>query len=364
MAVKQLTAIVLVLLVKLVYCRVGSCPDNDTLDLESDGYQYARGKEPSISGLYQEWWFFALYDPRIDIGFCMGYSVTDPAKTFGRQMYGIAGMLWTSVVNNTGQEPFNIVEPHSYEEFSAFKENATVAIGKQNFIKVLDETTYQVVGSTQNGQTRWWLTVKQRSYACREKVDVPELLELDWISFMPSANVFGVIEYNGVNLTINTTAYHDHNYGAWPTNLFNWIWAQFHRVDKEFSLVLGSYHVPLTEDEYIGYVFIRYKGQRIKIGTLCTDEFKLHPLEWQVVGGKKYSIHNKIQALNTNYKIDIEYKARVSNDNPGGRGLGLHVFEQISYYEVSLYVKQGVDWQVLEQNITGYGFSEWSNVDF
>ncbi|CAF3652561.1 unnamed protein product, partial [Rotaria socialis] len=346
-----------------VECKFGICADNETLDLESDGYQYIRSEDPLISALYREWWFFALYDPLVDIGFCIGYSAMDPAKTFGLEASGIAGMLWTSVANNTGQDPTNVLDGYDFEQFSAYKENATVSIGKENFIKVLDQTTYQIIGSSRNGELNWSLTFHQKSYACRQKEEVPQVLELDWIAYMPSAHVFGVIQYNTKLFSINTTAYHDHNYGAWPTNLFNWIWAQFHRVDKEFSLVLGSYHIPVTENEYIGYIFIRWRNQRIEIGTLCGNTFHLKPLEWQIVDGKKYSIHNKIEAWNDQYKINIEYKARVSNDNPGGRGLGLKVFEQISQYEVILYGKHEDNWVILEQNLTGYGFSEWSHVE-
>ncbi|CAF1516166.1 unnamed protein product [Adineta steineri] len=350
-------------LIILIGCKAEICPDNETLSLESDGYQYIRGKDPLISALYREWWFFALYDPIVDIGFCMGYGVADPAKTFSLQSSDIAGMLWTSVSNNTGQDPIGILDTYSYEDFSAHKQNANVTVGKQNSIKVLDDRTYEVVGSSRNGQINWSLTFKQMSYACRQRIDVPQLLELDWISYMPSANVYGVIQYNNTRVTINTTAYHDHNYGAWPTNLFNWIWSQFHRIDKEFSFVLGSYHIPLT-NEYIGYVFIRWRNLRIKIGTLCGNAFHLTPLEWQIVDNKKYAIHTRVQTENKNYKIDIAYKARVSNNNPGGRGLGLDVFEQISQYQVSFYENQGGNWKVLEQNLTGYGFSEWSHVGF
>ena len=55
--------------------------------------------------------------------------------------------------------------------------------------------------------------------------------------------------------------------------------------------MLGSCHVPLTKDDYIGYIFIRYRGQRIKIGTLCGVQFHLKPLEWQIIDGIKHSIH-------------------------------------------------------------------------
>ncbi|CAF1539302.1 unnamed protein product, partial [Rotaria sp. Silwood1] len=79
--------------------------------------------------------------------------------------------------------------------------------------------------------------------------------------------------------------------------------------------------------------------QRIETGTLCGNRYHLKLLECQIVDSKIYSIHTKIEAWNQQYKIDIEYKALVNNDNPGGRGLGLKVFEQISHYEAVLYGK-------------------------
>ncbi|CAF5042143.1 unnamed protein product [Rotaria sp. Silwood1] len=136
-------------------------------------------------------------------------------------------MLWTSVANNTDQDSIDILDTYSFEQLSAYKHNATLFIDKDTFIKVLDQTTHQ--------------------------------------------------------------------------------------------LVAGS--------------------QRIETETLCGDRYHLKPLEWQIVDRKIYSTRSKIEALNQQYKIDIEYKALVNNDNPGGRGLCLKVFEQISHYEAVLYGK-------------------------
>jgi len=198
-------------------------------------------------------------------------------------------------------------------------------------------------------------------YACDETIDVPEMLQLDWISFMPSAHAIGTVDITGRTYAIDTVAYHDHNYGSWPTSLFNWIWSQFSSPQHDFALVMGGYHIPLT-DTYFGYVFIRYQGVRIKIGTLCLDHFELHPLEWQTVNGLKYSIHNKVLTYNEEYLLQMEYKAKLSNENPGGRGLDLSVFEQLSNYNVELYQKNSTGGWTLLVNPTGWGFSEWSNV--
>jgi hypothetical protein len=86
MAFKAGVVLILSFLVALVHFNFDRCPDNDTLDLESDDYQYVRKQYPLLSALYREWWFFALYDPLVDVGFCMGYSVADPGKTFHLEM--------------------------------------------------------------------------------------------------------------------------------------------------------------------------------------------------------------------------------------------------------------------------------------
>jgi hypothetical protein len=99
----------------------------------------------------------------------------------------------------------------------------------------------------------------------------------------------------------------------------------------------------------------------IKIETLCEDHFQ--PLEWQIVNGNKYSIRNKVEALDTQYRIVIEYNARVSNNNPDSRGLGLKVFEQISRYQVNLYEKYRQNWIILQENLTGHGFSGWNHIE-
>ncbi|CAF4891386.1 unnamed protein product, partial [Rotaria sp. Silwood1] len=108
-------------------CKFDNCLDDEILALESDSYQYVRGQYPLLATLYQEWWFFTLYDSLIDVGFCIGYSVLDPSKIFDLEGSDISRMLWTSVENNTGQDPISILDPYSFEQFSAYKENATIA---------------------------------------------------------------------------------------------------------------------------------------------------------------------------------------------------------------------------------------------
>lgn len=199
--------------------HIENCTDSDILAAESDGYRWHKGRDPIISALYREWWFFAAYDAAQDVAICFGYSVSDPAKTFKQQSSGIAGMLWPSVMNNNTTKMVPFLDAYQFEDFSATAQNATVRITQLNTIDLLDAQNYQIRGATRDGTIRWWLQFEQQRYACREAVDVPELLQLDWISYMPAAKVSGIVQYMGKNITISTVGYHDHNYGAWPTNL-------------------------------------------------------------------------------------------------------------------------------------------------
>jgi len=338
-----------------------ACTDSDTLGLSSDGLQWVNDQNPIIEWLYKEWWFFAIYDEKADVAMAFGYSVTDPQQQLGLEATGIAGQWWPTVKNNPGNDMISIIDVYPFESFMATPDNATIKIGDVNSITVLDDKTYRVVGAAINGSASWNLTMTQLVYACREQVDVPELMQLDWISYMPSAHAQGTVTISGSTYDIDTIAYHDHNYGSWPTSLFNWIWCQFSSPENDFAVVMGGYHIPLT-DTYIGYVFIRYQGLRIKIGTLCDDTFELQPLQWQTVNGLEYSIHNKVLTYNDEYLFEMDYQAKLSNYNPGGRGLDLSVFEQLSNYNVAFYQKNSTGGWSLLVSTTGWGFSEWSNV--
>jgi hypothetical protein len=354
--------LILLLLVAFVvaFPPIDSCNDTTILPLEADGIQWIKGRDPIISALYREWWFFAAYDPKANIAFCFSYGLFNPAKTLQyHPEASIASMVWPmGIKTKTGS--IQSLDKYHIDDFTGFKENATLNIQDQNYIRVIDSKTYQCVGKTKNLHVSWNITYTQHTDACRQRIDVPQLLQLDWISYMPSAKVTGVVRIGDQETKIDTIGYHDHNYGAWPSTLFNWVWAQYAAIDLNFSLVIGGYHIPLL-DKYVGYVFIRYKGTHIKIGTLCGDHYSLEPLEFVTINGKKYSVHNIVKAESKEYKINIEYRASVYDLNLASRPLGLIVYEQISEYKVTMYQKtSNGDWKSIVDS-SGFGFSEWSH---
>ncbi|KAF0980006.1 hypothetical protein FDP41_001159 [Naegleria fowleri] len=309
-----------------------SCSDNETLTLSSDAYQFPNHHSNNIlEAYYHEWWFFAFFDPIQDIGFCVGYGVQNQLHAWDHNALAtIAGMVWPSVLKkqpNNNTNVLDMAEEMSIAQFSGSTQNASVSIALTNTIQVIDERTYIVSGgadthtpsSTRNmiGKAKWWLTLEQTVPACREMIEVPELLQLDWISYMPASTVKGIIQLDGKNYSIHTVGYHDHNYGSWPTSYFNWIWAQFNHAESDFALVLGAYTIPLT-NSHAGYIFLRYRGRKVTIGTLCGDVFELTPLEFVTSPqGKRVSVHNKVVSYNKEWKVVIDYKAQVSDRNPG-----------------------------------------------
>lgn len=334
------------------------CDDSDPLTLTADAFQYSPSGNP-FNSVYKEWWFFTFSDTTADIAFCMGYAVTDPAKQFGKESSGVSGMFWPNFQKNASNLQL-VTDDYTYADFSGSSQNATVSIAT-NHIRVIDATTYQVEGASNDSSLQWNLTYTQQVPACREKFQFPDLLELDWISYMPTAQVDGYVVSNGKKIPISGKGYHDHNWGVWPASIFNWVWAQYGDPSQDFALVMGAYNVPLTKD-YIGYVFLRVNGTKVKIGTLCADSYSLTPLEFQEWEGHKFSVHNHVEVKGGDWWLQIDYVMQVSGPNPGGVGLNLLVFEQVSQFNVSLLQSDGKgSWTNRVQSI-GLGFNEWSDV--
>ena len=165
-------------------------------------------------------------------------------------------MIWDNYTAGVIPAPvFTTTDVYGFDAYSGNTDNATLSIATAT-ITVRDANTYDLAGVSKDGSVQWHLTYTQESYPSREVFNVAGV-SLDWISYMPAASVSGWVSVRGRRVALTAAlGYHDHNWGAWPDTLFNWIWAQFssNSADRKFALVLGGYHVPLTQ-EYIGCVF-------------------------------------------------------------------------------------------------------------
>jgi len=348
---------VLVLMLLVLEQAFAECNDKTVWNMTADAYQYPQQSNP-LTAYYKEWWFFTYSDEASDTAFCVGYSISDPKNTNKKASSGIAGMFWPNFHQNATDiqllgDLFNV------SDFSANTHNASVSIGNTNHIKVLSETSYSLIGATHDGLLKWDLVYEQEAGACREIFQVP-FVELDWISYMPSAIVTGTVVYEGKTIPIKGKGYHDHNWGVWPTSYFNWVWAQYSDESQGFSMVMGAYRL-YPSKEYIGYAFIRLDSTQLKLGTLCADYFNLTPEKFATWNGHQYSIQNHVELQSTAWRLEMDYAMVSSGVNPGGVGLDLLVFEQISQFNVTFSKASGKTWQPLVRSI-GLGFNEWSDV--
>lgn len=371
-------AILLLVLVSLASCHglrsppPWDCTDKAVLNISADGYHWKPSDNP-LKSQYVEWWFFTVLDESNDLGLVFGYGLSDPGNFFGQRGAVVSSMVYpqfnVAPMKNISTLNTNTLIP--FEQFVAHSQNATVTMGPENSITVIDEYTYHLVGRSADGLTWWNLTYVQLADGMNENVEVPELMQLDWVSYMPAARVSGVMHYQGQTIQINNAlGYHDHNYGYWPEAIFNWLWAQFSGVSattgKRFTSVTGAYKIPVvTNDTYIGYVIIRYGDQHIKLGTLCGDKFELIPMAfepWPGHPGKKVSVHNVASAESDQYRVVFDWKTKVWALNPGGLPMHLLVAEQISTYNVQLYQKTNGQWSLLD-SFVGDGFNEWCDME-
>ena len=222
----------------------GDCVDNNTLSLAADGYQFPHSQPGSGKfETWREWWFFTLFDSELDVGVAISYGA--PANTTPVQPPGVVGMVYRNVSKGLNQA-YTFTDMFSKEgDFYASTAEAKVLIG-ESVVTPLSDTIYVVSGASLNGEVKWFLTYTRFTYPDQQIQNEGNLIHLDWISYMPSAAVAGIIQLNGVNHTLSSRAqgYHDHNYGYWPTKFFNWVWGQF-SSGSNFSLVLGAYAIPV-----------------------------------------------------------------------------------------------------------------------
>ena len=107
-------------------------------------------------------------------------------------------------------------------------------------------------------------------------------------------------------------------------------------------------------------VFVRAHGQRVEFGTLCGHKVEVSPLAFKThAGGIKEATAMLITAESAEWSLSWSHAMRSSAANPGGEGLGLVVYEQLSMHNLTLFHKSTGQ---TFANVTAVpGFTEWSD---
>lgn len=345
-----------------------ACPEPADVGLSADGYQLLSLKVVPES--WTEWWFFTVIDAENDLGLAFGFGAPKGGK-------GQAGMNAMWYANATQKDKASVsinVSPAAF--FSAARENASVSMDLGQIIPVSSDE-YRVVvrlpASAGSAAMSMDLVFRRDPGAYPDKEEenlLDDLVRLDWVSFMPAASVSGTVQLGGgrvVTLSGKSRGYHDHNYGRWPTRLFNWLWGSYSGVAASgalFSATYGAYLSPPFETT-VAYIFLRYNGQRYKLGTLCFNPISVKPTAFKRwTDGRKYATAYHIEAENDELRLVWDFETVNTYLNPGGTPLGLEVFEQISMHNATLYEKRGSQWALKDAFLPALGFNEWSDTTF
>ena len=333
-----------------------TCKDATPWDASYDGRQNPANP---ASGGYVEWWFFTGFSAAADTGFAMTY---DPSQR------GVSFMLYEHAASDPSQARV-INFARSFPSVTVGAANATQTFDSATGVNVINQTTYEIRGVID--ELRWKLTYRQAVPAAREHVDLAGVAKLDWISYMPSAVLSGWLEINGTKYDFSDgVGYHDHNSGKWPKHVvegasgapisFDYKWGSLNGGDSGIGGVYGAYLLPKPlAEKSVDYVFVRAHGKRVEFGTLCGHKVKVTPRSFVTHSdGRKEATAMLITAESADWSLTWSHAMLSSAANPGGKGLGLVVYEQLSMHNLTLTQKS--TGQKFAETAAP-GFTEWSD---
>lgn len=316
----------------------------------------------------------------------------------------------------------------TYESAASSPSNASMWLGSlgESRITVVDAKTYVLEGSASAGSgsatLKWSLRYHQGVDAAREHADALGVVKLDWVSYMPTASVTGhllVDDGSGrtpqrIELGGSAVGYHDHNSGKWPRThartpmppataegarvptgaiedadadaasqlklAFDYKWGST-GDGATVGAVYGAYLLPRPFSFVsAGYVFVRAHGTRLKFSTLCHGhKLRITPMGFvDHPAGHREATAVRLTVETPEWELVWEHAMRSSRANPGGKSLGLVVYEQLSSHNLTLTARQPAVFAADAEGAGGrsamrndatpfaqlrgaYGFTEWSN---
>jgi predicted secreted hydrolase len=140
------------------------------------------------------------------------------------------GLSYVAALVYKGNEMIPGIDFYPPTLFHASDSAANVSVG-QNTISVLGNNRYVISGASSNGRLRWNLNYVHvaPSWFAGDRVNVGPLAweQMSWLLYMPRAAVSGTLTIDGQTYRIESSGYHDHNWGEWDFSAINWNWAQY-----------------------------------------------------------------------------------------------------------------------------------------
>ncbi len=326
---------------------VQSAPAQNRVPLADDGYHLKYWEGSPYNAAYTEWWYFNLYDAKKDIQAIFSYQVVNPLSLGGPSVSYVAALAYK------GNEIIPGIDFYPSSLFSASYSEANVAVGP-NRITVLGDNRYAISGSSTNGRLTWNLTYEREaaSWFAGDHVNVgPAAWEqMSWLLYMPRAHVCGTLTIDGQSFQIESSGYHDHNWGEWDFSTVDWNWAQYSQPGLTFDLgdFVGNPNGRASLDVW---------GHRV---VFTAAEYKLVHTKWAVdpVTNLQYPIESVFTAQNSDVKLEVVMDTNKSAPLTAGPPPALVIFEQPAHFkgEITMYS----DWFPVKIPFEGNGFKEYT----
>lgn len=321
--------------------------------LKDDGYHFAQYKDSAHAFWYTEWWYFNFIDDESGLAGMATIAVFNPGDHFDLA----TANLTASVFKFGAGKPKPIIEYSPGRDFSASEEQADVSLLNSS-IQVISDTVYRIVIEPQHSSTRMDLEFRS--------TDKPVMLAHDvhgsgwdtssWLSYMPSAQVSGTLEYEGRKYTLtNARGYHDHDWGMWEEYKRTWSWAQFSSPEKEISFDFG-FHAAFQ----VSVAYLRLQDKRLSFNQ---DKFKTTQEKY-----RRWKLFWKYPTVMSFEGIDStgEYKLVLNWQVVDTLTLWKYpviVYEQNAHFNGTVYQRVNEQWVEL-CNIDENGFCEFTNTWF
>jgi len=326
--------------------------DNDSLrhpgdvTAKDDAFHYKYWEGTSYDGAYTEWWYFNLYDKKEDLQAVFSYQVVDPANVTGQgtAFVGAAAYKGDNIVTT-----FDLVPLASFEaSYSA----ANVDFGA-NKISVIDPYSYRINGASANGRITWSLHYDRESnpwFAADHTNVAPDAWEqMSWLVYMPRAHVTGTVTVDGQSYDVDSSGYHDHNWGEWNLSQVRWNWAQY--SEPGFSFDLGDFIGNPN-----GKAAIDIKGHKV---VFPASQYKLVHTKWAYDTQNK--IYYPIQSLfiANNGTIQVSVTMDTVKTDPLPVFPGQVIYEQTTHFS-GVVITHDDDNRDSEVRFLGIGFKEYT----
>ncbi len=323
-----------------------------TVSPADDAYHFGSWADGEHDGLYTEWWYFNFFDARDDLQAIFSYFVTDPQDLLGHSQVQLVAVAFT------GQGPVTAIDLYPLDSFTAGDEQADVAIDGSS-VRVIDEHTYRITGSSRDGRLSWDLTYAQtaRPWLAADALQVGGLAweKMSWLIYMPRAMVTGRMVVDGRSFDVKAPGYHDHNWGEWVPTDGLWNWAQY--SSRKIAFEMGDFI-----GKPAGVASVDFGGERT---VFTKDQYTLRHTRWGWDADNRvlYPVESVVTAQSEARRLEMTIRVLRTAPLRGDLPLPLRdliIYEQTARYAGRLWERnaQG-DW-VLAAVIKGDGFKEYT----